>query len=136
MDKQRTLQKLAFLDEGLGPAAAGLVGGAGGYLAGKHLLNPILESKKRSIINTMLKGEDLLQKLNTGTKYGPFAAATIGALLLAGIAANRARKLERERIEQQLLYAQLQSHLGGGGGDYDFSPQDQVRFGDPSGGVY
>jgi len=135
MDKQRVLQKLAFLDEGATPLAAGAVGGAGGYLAGKHLVNPILESRKRSVIDKMLRGEELLKKLEVGTKYGPFAAATIGAILLAGIAANRARKSERERIEQQLLYAQLQEQLGAGGG-YGFSPQDQVAFGDPSGGVY
>ncbi len=134
MDKQRILQKMAFLEEGLTPAAAGLAGGAGGYLAGKHLVNPILESRKRSVIEKMLRGEDMIKKLNAGTKYGPLAAATIGAILLAGIAANRARKSERERIEQQILYAQLQEQLGGAG--YGFSPEDQVRFGDPSGGIY
>ena len=133
MDKQRTLLKLAILEDGLTPAAAGLAGGAGGYLAGKHLLNPVLESRKRSIIEKMLRGEDILKKLETGTKYGPIAAAAIGAILLAGIAANRARKSERERIEQQLMYAQIQEQLGGGAG---FSPQDEVKFGDPSGGIY
>lgn len=135
MDKQGTLRKLAFLDEGLTPAAAGLAGGAGGYLAGKHLVNPVLEMKKRSILEKMLRGEEMVKKLETGTKYGPLAAATIGAILLAGIAANRARKSERERIEQQLLYAQLQQVMEARGGA-GFSPEDQVRFGDPSGGVY
>jgi hypothetical protein len=53
----RILKKLALLDEGISPVVAGGAGGVGGYMAGKHIINPLLESRKRSIIDKMLKGE-------------------------------------------------------------------------------
>jgi hypothetical protein len=118
----RILKKLALLDEGISPVVAGGAGGVGGYMAGKHIINPLLESRKRSIIDKMLKGESILKKLETGTKFAPIAAATIGALLLASIAASRAKQHERERIQDQLLYAQLQEQMGS-------SQANEVPFG-------
>jgi hypothetical protein len=118
----RILKKLALLDEGISPVVAGGAGGVGGYMAGKHIINPLLESRKRSIIDKMLKGESILKKLETGTKFAPIAAATIGALLLASIAASRAKQHERERIQDQLLYAQLQEQMGS-------SQANEVLFG-------
>ena len=129
MDSTRILKKLAFLDEGLGPLVAGGAGGIGGYMAGKHLINPILENRKRSIIDKMLRGEGILKKLETGTKVVPIAAATIGALLLAALAASRAKQHERERMQDQLLYAQLQEQMGNSQG---FSPENTVQFGNPN----
>jgi len=129
LDSTRILKKLAFLDEGLGPLVAGGAGGIGGYMAGKHLINPILENRKRSIIDKMLRGEGILKKLETGTKVVPIAAATIGALLLAALAASRAKQHERERMQDQLLYAQLQEQMGSSQG---FSPEDAVQFGSPN----
>jgi hypothetical protein len=120
------LKKLAFLDEGMAPVMAGGVGGAGGYLAGKHIINPLLENQKRSILDKMLRGESMLKKLETGTKIVPLAAATIGALLLAALAASRAKQHERERIQDQLLYAQLQEQLGNSQG---FSQANEIPFG-------
>lgn len=122
MVSTRILKKLALLDEGISPVVAGGAGGVGGYMAGKHIINPILESRKRSVIDKMLQGENILKKLETGTKFAPIAAATIGALLLASIAASRAKQHERERIQDQLLYAQLQEQMGS-------SQANEVPFG-------
>jgi len=127
------LKKLAFLDEGISPAIAGGAGGVGGYMAGKHLVNPMLEKQKRSIIDNMLRGEGILKKLDTGTKLVPIAAATIGALLLAALAASRAKQHERERIQDQLLYAQLQKQLGNSQG---FSASNEIPFGNSDIGTY
>lgn len=133
MDNTLILKKLAFLDEGISPVLAGGAGGVGGYMAGKHLVNPLLEKQKRSIIDKMLRGESMLKKLETSTKLVPIAAATIGALLLAALAASRAKQHERERMQDQLLYAQLQEQLGNSQG---FSSANKIPFGSPDTGIY
>lgn len=123
----RQLEKIAFLDAGLGPLLGGALGGAGGYALGKGVINPLLEHKKRSIINKMLSGEELISKLDKGKTVAPIAAATIGALLLAALAANRAKKQERERLQDMLLYQQVQQ-----GDMQGFSPDQQISFGSPN----
>jgi len=122
----RELEKLAFLDAGVSPLIAGAAGGLGGYALGKGVINPILERQRQSIISKMLRGEDILKKLEKGKAAAPVAAATIGALLLAAIAANRAKKQERQRIQDYLLYNQLrESDMQG------FARGEEVGYGDP-----
>ena len=63
--------KTAFLDGGLGPLLWGGAGGLGGYLAGEHIVNPLLASKQKSIQEAMAKGESWLARLEALKKVMP-----------------------------------------------------------------
>ena len=123
----RVLEKIAFLDSGISPLLGGALGGAGGYALGKGVINPILESKRKSILDKMMRGEEIVKGIEKGKATAPIAAATIGAILLAAIAANRAKKQERERIENYLLMNQLREQDMQG-----FSRGEEVAYGAPS----
>lgn len=84
-------------DDVLFPLLAGSVGGAGGWVAGKKFLEPLLESKERSLAAAIMAQEQRLANIRNLKKLAPFGAATAGAILLAALAASKARQSERER---------------------------------------
>lgn len=119
---QDQMGKHAFLDEGIGPLLWGAGGGVGGYLAGKHLLSPLLQRKEDKIRDYMLRGERALGGLQRARKIAPVGGGIIGALLLAALAAKFAKDKERERMEQ---YGNSQAYQHG------FNPSDMYDVGDP-----
>ncbi len=94
------MDKEAILEEGVGPLIGGAVGGTGGYLAGKHLVNPFLERKEKQIHKAVLHAEDMLRRLRRLRKITPIAGGAIGALLLATLTARSAKRQERDRMTQ------------------------------------
>lgn len=91
--------KKAFLEAGLGPMMAGAAGGGLGYLAGSHLINPLLAGREAVVRGQMQRGEQLIKQLQSARKATPWVAGAVGALLLASIAAKKARQDERDKIE-------------------------------------
>ena len=111
--------KTAFLDGGLGPLLWGGAGGLGGYLAGEHIVNPLLASKQKSIQEAMAKGESWLARLEALKKVMPLLSAGGGALLLAYLAAKSARADEHARMQQYAAYNR---------GTDDYRPDERVQF--------
>ena len=111
--------KTAFLDDGLGPLLWGGAGGLGGYLAGEHLVNPLLAAKQKSIQDAMAKSELWLSKLEALKKVMPLLTAGGGALLLAYLAARSARADERARLQQYAGYNK---------GTDEYRPDERVQF--------
>lgn len=123
------LNKIAFLDQGIGPLLAGGAGGVGGYMLGEKVIKPLLEGKQKSILEQMARGQSAVDKLERGKKIAPFAGAIAGALLLAAIASSRAKKQERERIERILM-------MGGRPEEGGFYSQDTKSVNDPTAAFY
>lgn len=96
--------KQAFLETGLGPLFAGAAGGGLGYMTGSHLINPILAGREAAVHNRMQQGEQMLKQLRSAKKATPWVAGAVGALLLASIAAKKAREDEREKIETRKFW--------------------------------
>lgn len=96
--------KTAALEEGLSPTLLGLAGGGGGYLAGKHLINPLLEAQTRNIQNRIQTGQQAIKKLQSAQKILPLLGGAIGAIVLASIAARKAREDERRKLERSLRW--------------------------------
>lgn len=122
------LAKLAFMDEGIGPLLAGLAGGAGGYYAGKKVIDPLLNVGQESLRRKVHMLESIIAGLEKGKKVAPFAGATVGAVLLAALAAKHAKNKEREAM------AKIQAM--GGPGREGFEPEDRRSVSDPMAGYY
>ncbi len=97
-------QVLAFLDEGLGPAMAGAAGGGLGYLAGSKIINPIIQNREAALRHKIETGQMALAGMKKTRKASPWIAGAVGALLLATIAARKARADEREKIETRKFW--------------------------------
>ena len=120
--QNQSTSKVAFLDSGVGPLLWGGAGGLGGYLAGEHLINPMIGAKQKSIQDAMSKGEMWLSKLEALKKVMPLLTAGGGALLLAYLAAKSARADEHARL---LQYAGYNAPTD------EYRPSEQVRYGTP-----
>ncbi|RKY28741.1 MAG: hypothetical protein DRP83_00135 [Planctomycetota bacterium] len=122
------LAKLAFMDEGAMPWIAGLAGGAGGYYAGKKIIDPILGLGQENLRRKIHIAEKIIEGLEKGKKVAPFAGATVGAILLAAIAAKKAKQKQRETMEQV--------EAMGGPAREGFSPYDRRALSDPLAAYY
>jgi hypothetical protein len=122
------LAKVAFMDEGAAPLLAGLAGGAGGYYVGKKVIDPMLNVGQESLRRKVHILESIIEGLEKGKKVAPFAGATVGAILLAAIAAKRAKAKERETMAQILA--------AGGPQREGFHAEDRRSVGDPMAGYY
>lgn len=96
--------KQAVFEEGLSPMMLGIAGGGGGYLVGKYIANPLLAAREQSVKHTIEKGHQAIAQLQGAQKALPLLGGAVGAVILATIAASRARKSEREKIEQALMW--------------------------------
>jgi len=123
--------KQAFLEAGLGPLFAGAAGGGLGYLAGSHLINPIIANREALLRHKIQTGEMALAGMQKARKASPWIAGAVGALMLASLAAKKARADEREKIEtrkfwsapeNQMLVNEIQGAQAG------FSPMEQATI--------
>lgn len=117
------LAKIAFLDDGALPWIAGAAGGAGGYYAGKKIIDPLINASQENLRRKIRITEQLVDALEKGKKIAPFAGATVGAILLAALAAKRAKQKEREAMARILEM--------GGPEREGFDPRDRRSIGDP-----
>lgn len=122
------LTKMAFLEEGALPWIAGAGGGVGGYYLGKKVIDPLLGMGQESLKQKMSMLEKIIGGLEKGRKAAPFAGATVGAILLAALAAKRAKQKERETMER--------IEAMGGPEREGFSPYDRRYIGDPMAAYY
>lgn len=126
--------KQADLDPSIAALLAGGLGGAGGFMAGKHLIAPMLERQEKNIAEEILKKQqsvDILKKLRGAT---PIGMAALGAVTLAAVAAAKARADERQKVDlQHVLAGRLHPYDPTGAG---FGAADNVAFGSPYEKVY
>jgi hypothetical protein len=108
---------------GLGGGAAG---GVGGWYAGEKLLKPALEHKEKSLTDAILNQEKSLARLKNIKTLAPFGTAAIGAIILAALAASKARKDEGENVDLSHSYGPY-SNMG-------FDAGEQVYPGNPNPG--
>ena len=116
----------SIFDEGMGPLLAGGAGGVGGYLLGSKVINPLLYAKEQDILNKIRTGEKVVAGLQKSQKVAPFVAGAVSALILASLAAYKARQNEKQKIERQLTWGQLPTPATSGSG---FNPLEQIQFG-------
>lgn len=122
------LAKTAFLEEGAWPWIAGAGGGVGGYALGKKVVDPLLKLKQDSILNQIRRGRKIVEGLERGRKIAPLAGATVGAILLAALAAKKARQDQAEDMARI-------SAMGGPGGE-GFYPYNIRDVRDPRAAYY
>jgi hypothetical protein len=129
-DKTATalLSKIAFLDSGVWPLIAGTGGGVGGYYLGKKVIDPLLTSRQNKIREQIARGEQWIGRMDKAKRLAPIAGATVGAILLATLAAKSAKRQERERM------AQVQA--AGGPGQYGFDPGERYTSSNPEAAYY
>jgi hypothetical protein len=126
--------KHADIDPSIATLLAGGVGGGAGYMAGKHLISPMLGGKERDILKEIAEKEQNLGRLRTVRKFTPIGVAALGAVALATIAAAKARHDERNRAQaQQMLAGHLRPYDQTNSG---FGAADQVPIGAPYEQVY
>jgi hypothetical protein len=119
--------KHADIDQAISTLLAGGIGGGAGYMAGKHLISPLLEGQEKSILKELAEKEQTLNHWRTVRKFTPIGVAALGAVALATIAAAKARSDERSKMH-------VQNFLGGHLRSYDptnagFGATDQVPMG-------
>lgn len=109
-------------DNGMGmPLLGAGVGGVGGYYVGKNLIEPLAELKQQALINDMANLQQRLQNWKRVGKYSPATMAVVGAILLATLAAHKARKNERETLARSPFEGMYNSQ--------GFRPSDQINMG-------
>jgi hypothetical protein len=119
-------EKIAF-DPAIATLLAGGAGGLGGYMAGKHLVDPLLEGKESDIMREIAAKQKSLGNVKTLRKFTPIGMAALGAVALAAIAASKARHDERSKMQvQQMLAGHLREYDQTGAG---FGAADQVPMG-------
>lgn len=121
-------EKKADMDASLGTLLAGGLGGGAGYMAGKHLVSPLIENKERDILREIAMKEQSLGRLRTMRKWTPIGIAALGAVALASVAALKARHDERSKIQQAQMGGRLVPYDPTGAG---FGAADQVPMGAP-----
>jgi len=124
-----SVPKLAFSDEGALPLLGGAVGGVGGYMLGDKVIKPLLSRKEKSILDRIAMGDRAVAGIRKAKKIAPLGAAAIGAILLAALAARKARKKGEEDMARYLAMT------GGNANAYQYgvTPHDMV---DPMSGYY
>ena len=100
----RESTKQAFLEAGLSPLLGGAAGAGLGYLAGTHLVNPYLQQRAATIQQQIQAADANLARLTAMKKASPWVAGAVGALVLATLAAKKARADEREKIETRKFW--------------------------------
>lgn len=121
---KETEKKADGLYPTLAAAGGGVAGGVGGWLLGEKVIKPLLEHQSESIAEKVLKQQKRMSQLNDLGTLAPFGGAAVGAIILATLAASRARQKEREKMEVQ---------QGGGYSAYDnggFDPGEQMYIRD------
>lgn len=104
------------------PAAGAALGGLGGWHLGDKVIAPMLENKAQKLIQEIASKNKILENINKAKRLAPTGAAIAGALLLAALAAIKARQDEREQLIQ--FGGQPYDRTGGG-----FAPQERTQFG-------
>lgn len=122
------MEKKSLMDEGISPLLGAGAGGLGGFVLGQNVIGPLLKRQENKILRQMQTGEQIVNKLRQGQRLAPILASAAGALLLASLAAKKAKENERQRISDLLLYQQLGQMQGA---DAGFLPQQQMPVGDP-----
>lgn len=120
----RALKKQA--DDAVFPMVAAGAGGLAGHALSEKFLAPYLKQREASILAEILKKQQSVKNIQKIQKYAPFGAAAAGAILLAALAAIKARN--NEAMRQQALQGQMQPYDPTGAGFY---PEESVNFGSP-----
>lgn len=124
--------KKADIDPSIATLLAGGVGGGAGYMAGKHLVSPMIENKERDILKEIAEKQKSLNNWRSVRKYSPIGIAALGAVALASVAALAARKDERAKIMGQSQRRYVPYDPTGAG----FGAADQVPMGSPYENAY
>jgi hypothetical protein len=127
-------EKKADMDPSLAALLAGGAGGLGGYMAGEHVVSPLLERREAGILEEIAKKQKSLDVLKHIRKATPLGMAALGAVTLAAVAAAKARADERSKMNiQQILAGRLQQYDPTNAG---FNASEQVPMGAPYDQVY
>lgn len=121
--------KVAF-DPAVAALIAGGIGGTGGYMLGKHVISPFAEGRVKAIQDAIAEQQKSMDRWSNVKQYGPAGAAAVSAIILAALAANHARKSEREKMDNMLdrQYANYDPQNMG------FSPENRMNFGNYNSG--
>jgi len=124
-----SVPKMAFADESALPLLGGAIGGAGGYALGEKVIKPLLSMKEKNILDRIALGEKAVSGIRKAKKIAPVGAAAIGAILLAALAARKARRKGEEDMARYIAMT------GGNANAYQYgvTPNDMV---DPGSGYY
>jgi len=116
--------KTAF-DPAIAALLAAAAGGTGGYFFGKKVLEPLAEGRVESIKDSIAAAQLAMSRWETVKEFAPAGAAAAGAILLAALAANHARKDEREKLRNMTgrSYRQYDPE-----GSSDYSPDSREAF--------
>ena len=115
-------------DDAIFPLAAAGAGGLAGYGATQHFLGPYLERKKAEILAEIARKQQTVKNLDKIHKFAPFGAAAAGAILLAALAAYKAKSKQEEA--RRAVPTQIGAYDPSGAG---FTPEMQIPFGSPQG---
>ena len=123
---QRAIQKKS--NDTTFPLVAAGAGGLGGYALSEKFLEPYLKQREASLLAEILKKQQAVRNVQKIQRYAPLGAAAAGAILLAALAAVKARKSEAAR--QQAYPNPIQTYDPAGAGFY---PEEAVNMGSPEG---
>jgi hypothetical protein len=117
------ISKAAF-DPAIAALLAAAAGGTGGYFFGKKVLEPIAGGRVDALKETISEAEKAMGRWETVKEFAPAGAAAAGAILLAALAANHARKDEREKLREMTGRSYRRYDPNGS----DYTPDTQRPF--------
>ncbi len=108
------------------PVLAGGIGGIGGWALGDRVLKPMLESKEQNLADVIAKHQKNMARIQGAKKAVPLGTAAAGALILAALAAIKARQYEHMAQQQQQYAPTISAYDQSGGG---YVPNNAVHPG-------
>jgi hypothetical protein len=117
------ISKAAF-DPAIAALLAAAAGGTGGYFFGKKVLEPLAGGRVDALKETISEAEKAMGRWETVKEFAPAGAAAAGAILLAALAANHARKSEREKLRGMTGRSYREYDPNGS----DYSPDSREMF--------
>jgi hypothetical protein len=126
---QDALKEKKAFDPAIATLLAGGAGGLGGYMAGKHMVDPLLANRETNIAKEIAEKEKTLGNIKSLRRFTPIGMAALGAVALAALAASKARSDERRKMQvQQMLAGHLRPYDPT---DSGYGAADQVPVGAP-----
>ncbi len=113
-------------DDAMLPVLAGGLGGIGGWALGDKILKPMLESKEQNLAEVIAKHQKNMARIKGAKQAVPLGSAAAGALILAALAAIKARQYEHMAQQQQQYAPTISAYDQSGGG---YVPNNAVHPG-------
>jgi hypothetical protein len=101
-------------DDAMLPVLAGGLGGIGGWALGDKVLKPMLEAKEQSLAEAIVQHQKNMARVKGAKKVVPIGAAAAGALILAALAAIKARQDEQANQSYPAPYISTYDPSGSG----------------------